>query len=127
VACGARDVGSGQPCGGKFGAACHAAILLARGPARLRDRLRRDIYAAFTVRSLLPLAGAPRSAPVLFRLDDATLAGRPKPVWQFPKFGFAFKARRYGGLAIQLRDFVGRCYFSRGRHHAQKCPYLAHF
>ena len=82
----------------------------------MRDRLRRDIYAAFTVRSLLPLAGAPRSAPVLFRLDDAALASRPKPVWQFPKFGFAFKARRYGGLAIQLRDFVGRCYFSRGRH-----------
>jgi hypothetical protein len=81
----------------------------------LRERLRRDIYAAFTVRSLLPLAGAPRSAPVLFRLDDAALAGRPKSVWQFPKFGFALKARRYGGLAIQLRDFVGRCYFSRGR------------
>jgi hypothetical protein len=78
----------------------------------LRERLRRDIYAAFIVRSLLPLAGAPRSAPVLFRLDDAALTGRPRPVWGFPKFGFAFKARPYGGLAIQLRDFARKRYFA---------------
>jgi hypothetical protein len=120
VACGAPDVGSGQPCGGKFGAACHAAILLARGPARLRDRLRRDIYAAFTLRSLLPLAGAPRSrrfyfvstmrhspaAPSRFgNSPNSVLPSRPAvmAVWQ-SNFAISLEGATSAGVANNLKD-----------------------
>ena len=86
MACGAPDVGSGQPCGGKFGAACLCGDPLGSRTGTLCGTGCGGIFMRpSTLRSLLPLAGAPRSRRFLFFRDDATLAGSPlSRLWQFP-------------------------------------------